>query len=119
MDQLTGVLNRRGFGERMDVELDRARRDATSLGVVSFDIDHFKQVNDEFGHEIGDRVLAHLGSVLAAETRATDVVGRMGGEEFVVLLPGCPGQDTQAFAQRARGRSRNRGRCRPSPSAPA
>ena len=104
VDQLTGVLNRRGFDERMDVELDRARRDGTSLGVASFDIDHFKQVNDEFGHEIGDRVLAHLGSVLAAETRATDVVGRMGGEEFVVLLPGCPGQDTQAFAERVRGR---------------
>ena len=103
-DQLTGVLNRRGFDERMAIELDRARRDETSLGVASFDIDHFKQVNDDYGHEIGDRVLAHLGAVLVHETRATDVVARTGGEEFVVLLPGCAGSETLAFAERVRAR---------------
>jgi len=104
VDQLTGVLNRRGFDERMGVELDRARRDGTSLGVASFDIDHFKRVNDEFGHEIGDRVLARLGEILRAETRATDVVARMGGEEFLVLLPGCPADETSVFAERIRAR---------------
>ena len=72
--------------------------------MACFDIDRFKRVNDEFGHEIGDRVLEHLGAVLTAETRATDVVGRMRGEEFVVLLPGYPDHDTQAFAERVRAR---------------
>jgi diguanylate cyclase (GGDEF)-like protein len=98
------VLNRRGFEERMQVELDRARRDATPLGVASFDIDHFKTVNDDFGHEIGDRVLARLGRLLREETRATDVVARMGGEEFLVLLPGCGADETSAFAERIRAR---------------
>ncbi|MBN1530197.1 MAG: GGDEF domain-containing protein [Thermoleophilaceae bacterium] len=107
VDQLTGTLNRRGFHERMGVELDRAQRDGTPLGVASFDIDHFKRVNDEFGHEVGDRVLAHLGDVLRSETRATDVVARTGGEEFVVLLPGRSGDETSVFVERIRARFAN------------
>ena len=102
VDQLTGVLNRRGFEERLQVELDRVRRDEASLGVATFDIDHFKQVNDEFGHEVGDQVLAHLGAVLAEKTRTTDVVARTGGEEFVALLPGTDAAGTRAYAERVR-----------------
>jgi diguanylate cyclase (GGDEF)-like protein len=102
VDQLTGVLNRRGFEERMEVELDRARREDAWLGVATFDIDHFKRVNDEFGHEVGDRVLARLGEVLRTGTRATDVVARTGGEEFVALLPGRSADETSVVAERIR-----------------
>ena len=102
VDQLTGVLNRRGFEERLEVELDRVRRDQVSMGVASFDIDHFKLINDEFGHEAGDQVLAHLGAVLSAKTRTTDVVARTGGEEFVALLPGTDLAGTRVYAERVR-----------------
>ena len=102
VDQLTGVLNRRGFEERLAVELDRVGRDQAFMGVASFDIDHFKAVNDEFGHKVGDHVLAHLGAVLAAMTRTTDVVARTGGEEFVALLPGTDAAGTRAYAERVR-----------------
>ena len=102
VDKLTGVLNRRGFEERLDVEVDRARREQASLGVATFDIDHFKRINDDFGHEVGDQVLAHLGAVLAAQTRTTDVVARTGGEEFVALLQGLDREGTLAYAERVR-----------------
>jgi diguanylate cyclase (GGDEF)-like protein len=102
VDQLTGVLNRRGFEERLPIELDRARRDGTSVGVVAFDIDRFKRVNDEWGHETGDRVLAHLGAVLRAHTRSADVVARTGGEEFVAVLTGSDAAEAQAYAERVR-----------------
>lgn len=101
-DALTGLLNRRGFAERAAVELAHARRDRAWLSVVTIDIDYFKRVNDEWGHDVGDRVLAHLASVLRDCTRDIDVVGRAGGEEFVVLLPGCRGGDAAAFTERVR-----------------
>ena len=102
VDQLTGILNRRGFEERLQVELDRVQRDEVSMGVATFDIDHFKLVNDEFGHKVGDQVLAHLGAVLAEKTRTTDVVARTGGEEFVALLPGTDAAGTRVYAERVR-----------------
>jgi diguanylate cyclase (GGDEF)-like protein len=85
-DQLTGLLNRRGFDELVPHELARARRDGSCIGVVTFDIDHFKLINDEWGHEAGDRVLVALAGVFRAETRANDIVARMGGEEFTAVL---------------------------------
>ena len=87
VDPLTGLLNRRGLEERMDAEIARAARDGAPLGAVAFDLDHFKRVNDEHGHEIGDRVLVWLGALLKEEARGVDVAARVGGEEFVVLLP--------------------------------
>jgi diguanylate cyclase (GGDEF)-like protein len=102
VDQLTGVLNRRGFLERAPDQLARASRDGAWLAAVSFDIDHFKRVNDEFGHEVGDRVLAHLGAVLRAETRSVDIVGRLGGEEFTALLAGSDARRAFAYAERVR-----------------
>ena len=86
VDGLTGLLNRRGFVEAAKAELSRARRSGRTLGFVSFDIDHFKSVNDEFGHDTGDKVLMRLGQIFREQTREGDLVGRMGGEEFVVLL---------------------------------
>jgi diguanylate cyclase (GGDEF)-like protein len=102
VDKLTGVLNRRGFEERAAVEVERARRQDAPIGVVTFDIDYFKRVNDEWGHETGDRVLEHLGAVLRTESRRADVVARMGGEEFVALLPGVDSGDAMAYAERVR-----------------
>jgi diguanylate cyclase (GGDEF)-like protein len=102
MDTLTGLLNRRGFDERASVELAHARREGHAIAVVSFDVDYFKRVNDEWGHEMGDRVLARLGAVLNSQSRDVDVVARIGGEEFVVLLPGTDSADADAFTQRIR-----------------
>lgn len=101
-DSLTGLLNRRGFDERAALELARARRDSEQLSIAEFDIDYFKRVNDEWGHEVGDRVLVRLGSLLAVESRDIDVVARFGGEEFVVLLPSSDADSAGAFAERIR-----------------
>jgi diguanylate cyclase (GGDEF)-like protein len=101
-DALTGVFNRRGFDERARIELARARRDRDAIAVVTFDIDFFKRVNDEWGHQIGDMVLARLGAILKAEARDLDVVARFGGEEFVVLLPSCDSACAEVFATRIR-----------------
>ena len=102
VDTLTGLLNRRGFEERVAVELARAQRENASIGVVSFDIDYFKLINDEWGHETGDRVLVNLGDVFRAQTRDSDVVARMGGEEFVAVLVASDFERTAAFAERVR-----------------
>ena len=101
-DALTGLLNRRGFDERAGLELARARREDSAIAVAIFDIDYFKRVNDEWGHDTGDRVLARTARMLAAHARDIDIVARFGGEEFVVLLPGVDDADVRAFAERAR-----------------
>jgi diguanylate cyclase (GGDEF)-like protein len=101
-DKLTGLLNRRGFEERAAVELAHARRETSSIAVASFDIDYFKRINDEWGHETGDRVLALLGVALTSQSREVDVVARVGGEEFVALLPGADSADAEVFTTRIR-----------------
>jgi diguanylate cyclase (GGDEF)-like protein len=102
VDQLTGLLNRRGFEERAEIEVARADREQGSMGVVSFDLDRFKRVNDENGHAAGDRALVRIGKTFRAEMRDTDVLARVGGEEFVALLPGGGVTETRAFAERVR-----------------
>jgi diguanylate cyclase (GGDEF)-like protein len=102
VDPLTGLLNRRGLQERMEVEVARMLRDGSTLAAVMFDIDHFKRVNDVYGHEVGDRVLAWIGSLLAQQTRGVDVAARSGGEEFVVILPAAGVKEALAFAERVR-----------------
>jgi diguanylate cyclase (GGDEF)-like protein len=102
IDPLTGLLNRRGFEERMSVELGRAIRDDSSLAVVTFDLDRFKDVNDQHGHEIGDRVLTWVGAVLTEHVRGVDVAARIGGEEFVVALPRTDAATAQEVAERVR-----------------
>jgi diguanylate cyclase (GGDEF)-like protein len=101
-DALTGLLNRRGFDERAQLELARAQREPGPMAVLAFDIDHFKAINDAWGHDTGDRVLARLGVTLAGLSRETDVVARMGGEEFVVLMPHRDITDAQALDARLR-----------------
>ena len=102
VDALTGLLNRRGFEERFAVEVARATRAGARLAVVTFDLDHFKRVNDERGHEAGDRALAALAAVIRDRARAGDLAARWGGEEFVVVLPGAEADAARAFAERVR-----------------
>lgn len=102
VDGLTGLLNRRGFIEAAKVELSRARRTGVPLGFVSFDIDHFKAVNDEFGHDAGDKVLVRLGQLFREQGRQGDLVGRMGGEEFVALLIDSDVRRSLEYAERVR-----------------
>ena len=87
IDQLTGVLNRRGMDEAFETEIARYRRSGDFLSVALLDIDNFKSLNDQHGHATGDSALKHLAAVVKRTVRPTDIVTRMGGEEFVVLLP--------------------------------
>lgn len=97
-DALTGVLNRRGFEERAVQMLnDHAR---TDLALILCDLDYFKGINDTYGHRVGDEVLAHLGTLLSGISRKTDALGRIGGEEFALLLPDCGPDQAAAFAER-------------------
>ena len=85
-DALTGVNNRRFFDQRLDEEISRAQRLQTSVSCLFIDIDHFKSVNDSYGHETGDLVLKKVAELIRAQLRSIDVVARYGGEEFAVLL---------------------------------
>ncbi|HVZ83205.1 MAG TPA: GGDEF domain-containing protein [Terracidiphilus sp.] len=86
-DPLTGVLNRRGLEQAFERELAHCRRSGQDITLAMFDLDHFKQINDAYGHAGGDEILSRLGQFLINRLRETDVVGRFGGEEFVLLLP--------------------------------
>ena len=100
VDALTGLANRRGLEERAVVELARTRRWGASIAIAVFDVDHFKPINDELGHDVGDRVLAQVAALLAREAADVDVVARLGGDEFVALLAGCDARQARAFAER-------------------
>ena len=101
-DALTGIANRRTILDMLGKELDRCRRAKTACAVVFVDLDHFKQVNDTYGHPAGDEVLRQAAATLRAILRPYDLVGRYGGEEFVVVLPGCEVEGARAAAERLR-----------------
>jgi len=104
VDPVTGALNRRGFVDRAVPALALARRSGVAVSVVMLDLDHFKDINDRMGHAAGDRALRALVGALHGELRAGDVLGRVGGDEFVVLLPGCDALAGQLSATRWRER---------------
>lgn len=101
-DPLTGLLNRRAFTELARVEIQRARRFDLPLALVAVDLDRFKSINDNHGHAVGDIVLCDFARVLSAQLRELDVFARIGGEEFVLLLPGTDVQGAAKFAERVR-----------------
>jgi diguanylate cyclase (GGDEF)-like protein len=101
-DQLTGLFNRRYMEESLDRELMRARRQGYSLGLLMMDLDHFKDLNDGFGHAAGDLVLRAVGDFLESSVRGDDVACRFGGEEFVVILPRASLDDTRRRAEALR-----------------
>lgn len=101
-DQLTGLYNRRAFAVMGEREVGRARRYRRPLALILFDIDHFKDVNDTYGHLVGDHVLRVLTKRVTDTTRATDIVCRYGGEEFIVLMPEAGREEALAMAERLR-----------------
>lgn len=101
-DVLTGCLARRAFFEQMDTAHRQARASGAALSCLALDIDRFKAVNDRFGHAMGDRVIEKVGAALRATTRAGDIVGRYGGDEFFVGLPGCSLEEARAVAEALR-----------------
>lgn len=101
-DGLTSLLNHRTFQDRFDEELNRSRRFGGKLSLILVDIDHFKSVNDAYGHATGDEVLRGIAKVIAGEARNTDVVARYGGEEFALLLPGTDAGGAKTIAERIR-----------------
>lgn len=101
-DDLTGLLNRRGTLERLDEEIDRARRTSEPLSVMLLDLDEFKLINDRHDHTGGDVALQHFARLLKDESRSYDIVGRVGGEEFLVIAPGLDCGRAAALAERIR-----------------
>lgn len=99
-DGLTGVLNRRGFDERMRIEATRHVRTGEAVALLLVDIDRFKDVNDRHGHVVGDRVLRRVAGDLCSSVRALDAVARLGGEEFAVLLPSTTAEQGLVLAER-------------------
>ena len=101
-DPLTGLANRRLLTELLDAEMSKARRHSYPLSAVMMDIDHFKSINDTFGHDGGDRVLAGVAHTMRSMCRKEDIVARFGGEEFVLILPVSPISSTLECAERIR-----------------
>ena len=103
-DAVTGVWNRRQGEELLAAEMSDARETGRPLSLLMLDIDHFKSINDRYGHQAGDHVLIDISHRLQASLPSTDMVARWGGEEFVVLLRGCHVADAMALAEKIRAR---------------
>jgi len=107
-DVLTGIFNRRSFFQIAEREFSKATRHNQTLSLIILDIDHFKLINDTYGHPTGDRVLAYVAQFLDQALRKEDVVARIGGEEFALLLPETPLQNAATLAERLRQQMRHR-----------
>lgn len=101
-DELTNAFNRRKFDQLIEAEVTRGTRYSTPLSLLMLDIDHFKRVNDTFGHEAGDAVLVAIAALVRSQIRAADSLARWGGEEFVVLMPTVDALGAAALAERIR-----------------
>jgi two-component system, cell cycle response regulator len=102
LDELTSVYNRREFNRLLKIELERSRRDQRPVSMVMVDIDHFKSINDTYGHQSGDDALRWISALLKREVRPGDIVARYGGEEFAMILPNTSLMDAFAVAERIR-----------------
>jgi diguanylate cyclase (GGDEF)-like protein len=98
-DSLTGLKNRRRFEEDLRTELARSRRERAAGALLLLDLDEFKTVNDSLGHPIGDRVIEEIAGVLGRRTRETDVLARIGGDEFAVVLSHCDADEARAIGE--------------------
>jgi len=106
-DPLTGLFNRRFMNENLSLEIARAKRMKFPITIFFLDIDHFKDINDQFGHQVGDEILKEIGSTLITGLRAGDFACRYGGEEFIMVLPGMPKEKAKIIAERIQVRIRN------------
>lgn len=101
-DALTGLFNRRRFHDVLTSEFERAKRYATPFSLVMMDIDHFKRVNDVFGHSVGDSVLKEVATIMKNSIREIDTASRYGGEEFIAILPNTARENARVVAERIR-----------------
>jgi diguanylate cyclase (GGDEF)-like protein len=101
-DPLSGLLNRHAFHERAALDLARLAAQGQATALLMLDLDHFKRINDEYGHAAGDTVLARFAGLALSGLREVDLMGRVGGEEFAILLPGCGAAEAQIVAERLR-----------------
>jgi diguanylate cyclase (GGDEF)-like protein/PAS domain S-box-containing protein len=101
-DPLTGISNRLKFNEILNIELQRAKRFDTPLSLIMFDVDHFKEINDTFGHHTGDEVLRDLTKLVAQYVRSHDLFARWGGEEFMIMVTNTAADNARHFAEKLR-----------------
>ena len=106
-DHLTGLFNRRYLYETFDREFARAKRENYPLSVMMIDLDHFKEINDTYGHQVGDEVLVSLGNLLQRSIRQGDIACRYGGDEFLIIMPGIHEEDAEQRAETLRHEVKN------------
>lgn len=101
-DELTDLPNRRSFDDALRSQMARATKNGSPLSLALLDLDHFKEINDAYGHVVGDTVLKQLGKLLRHVYRASDFIARIGGEEFAIILPGASLHDNMLYLERVR-----------------
>ena len=101
-DGLTGLYNHKYIVERLSDLVNDSKQSSKNLAIIMFDLDHFKGINDEFGHQVGDDVLAKVSLILKEMLRENDMIGRYGGEEFLIVLPNTDAESAYAVAERIR-----------------